>query len=194
MFSNIFLSLVSEILRNEDGTKTSQVFVPSSETTCWPACFCLLNMLKLQQMWGCFTGVKKKKEVKMSRTLAKNSADVFHLGSLFYFWSTALIIFVRHKRSRPANYPCYLVVTLLRRAVTFHLHASQAGSACQLISVPVISCTVIPRSFLAKLLKFALYTCTAGTKINPPALQEVGIMRLFHWLEFNWEAAMGPGR
>lgn len=30
-----------------------------------------------------------------------------------------------------------------------------------------------------------------GAEINSTAMQEVGIMRLFHWLEFNWEAAVG---
>lgn len=30
-----------------------------------------------------------------------------------------------------------------------------------------------------------------GAEINSTAMQEVGIMRLFHWLKFNWEAAVG---
>lgn len=46
------------------------------------------------------------------------------------------------------------------------------------------------QSFLSS----ALYHRTTGTEINSTALQAAGIMRLFHWLEFNWEAATGWGR
>lgn len=41
---------------------------------------------------------------------------------------------------------------------------------------------------------FVLYGRTRRTEINFTALQAVGIMRLFHWLEFNWEATLGRGR
>lgn len=76
--------------------------------------------------------------------------------------------------------------------MVYSLRLWRARSLWYHISLCLISCMRYHWSFQPKLLKFALYGRTMGTEINPEAMQEVGIMRLFHWLEFNWEAAVGP--
>lgn len=55
-------------------------------------------------------------------------------------------------------------------------------------------CALASANTIVLLYNFALNGHTMGTEINSTVLQAVGIMRLFHWLEFNWEATMGRGR
>lgn len=63
-----------------------------------------------------------------------------------------------------------------------------------LISLCLISCIRQNWCSWPEPLNLASYGRTGGTEINATALQATEIMRLFHWLQFNWEAAMGQGR
>lgn len=87
-----------------------------------------------------------------------------------------------------------LTIMWLVQMVTFHLIINTVYFSSEPWLFLHYTYVLLNLPTLILLYNFALNGHTMRIEINSTVLQAVGIMRLFHWLEFNWEATMSRGR